>query len=259
VETIKKEFNFSLFKPVSEYGRKNRNIIISILIIWFVAIFGFQILLLIFEKPTPEASLVKFERVWENVKTGNYSIEDQQDFIKSIIAVEGKSILKKADKAILNNAISTMVYKMLSNSDQLVLLSYVKALKSNTEKIAKANDDEYIDLRSKISDAKTSINNMMSKKLAIQPNGLDASILPYTINDEINELSNDDIEALPNIMKLYLTHNQSFLTNTKFLGFPFHYFYTAEFLLILFVLLSLFYSIRITRLQKRYSILEEKK
>jgi len=259
VETIKKEFDFSLFKPVSDYGRKNRNTIISIVIIWFVAIFGFQVLLLIFEKPTPEASLVKFESVWGNVLSGNTSIEDQQDFIKSIIAVEGKSVVKKADKVVLNNAISHMVYKMLSDSDQIVLSGYVKALKSDTEKIAKANDAEYIDIRSKIFGSKTSIIDIMSKKLSIEPDGLEASILPYTLNEESKELSNEDNEALPKIMKLYLTHNQSFLTDTKFLGFPFHYFYTAEFLLILFVLLSLFYSIRITKLQKRYSIIEDKK
>lgn len=259
METNKNEFNFSLFKPVSDYGRKNRNFIISILIIWFVAIFGFQILLLIFEKPTPEASLIKFERVWENVTKGNSSLEEQQDYIKSLIAVEGKSTLKKEDKAVLSNAISSVVYKMLSDSDQIVLSEYVKALKSNTEKIAKANDAEYIDLRSKIFDSKTQIVTLMSEKLSIEPDGLEASILPYTLNAEINELSNVDIEALPKIMKLYLTHNQSFLTDTKFLGFPFHYFYTAEFLLILFVVLSLVYSIRITRLQKRYSIIEDTK
>jgi uncharacterized membrane protein len=258
VETNKNEFNFSLFKPVSEYGRKNRNIIISIVIIWFVAIFGFQVLLLIFEKPTPEASLVEFERVWVKIQSDEGSLDDRHDFIQSIIAVEGKSSLKKEDKSLLNNAVSGIVYKMLNDSDQLVLSGYVKALKNNTEKIAKANEKEYIDLRVQITEAKTSIIQMMSKKLGMEFNELEASIFPYTLNDEIKEMSSEDIEGLPRIMKLYLTHNQSFLTDTKFLGFPFHYFYTAEFLLILFVLLSLFYSMRITKLQKRYSIIEDK-
>lgn len=44
-------------------------------------------------------------------------------------------------------------------------------------------------------------------------------------------------------MKLYMTHNQSVLTNAKFLGFPFHYFYTAVFLLILFVFLCWLYCV----------------
>jgi putative solute:sodium symporter small subunit len=64
-------------------------------------------------------------------------------------------------------------------------------------------------------------------------------------------------ESLPEIMKLYLTHNQSFLTDFKFFGFPFHYWYTAQFLLILFVVLCLIYAVMIEKINKRHEIVEE--
>ena len=55
-------------------------------------------------------------------------------------------------------------------------------------------------------------------------------------------------------MGLYLIHNRSVLTDTKFLGFPFHYFYTAVFLLILFVGLCWLYCIRTDMFHKKYGI-----
>jgi putative solute:sodium symporter small subunit len=48
-------------------------------------------------------------------------------------------------------------------------------------------------------------------------------------------ISEEHKKALPGIMDLYLVHNRSVLTDTRFLGFPFHYWYSAQFLLILFV------------------------
>jgi putative solute:sodium symporter small subunit len=55
-------------------------------------------------------------------------------------------------------------------------------------------------------------------------------------------------------MELYLIHNRSVLTDTIFLGFPFHYFYTAVFLLILFVGLCWLYCVRTDMFNKKYGI-----
>ena len=55
-------------------------------------------------------------------------------------------------------------------------------------------------------------------------------------------------------MGLYLIHNRSVLTDTRFLGFPFHYFYTAVFLLILFVGLTWLYCVRTDMFNKKYGI-----
>ncbi|HOY33337.1 MAG TPA: DUF4212 domain-containing protein [Bacteroidales bacterium] len=257
METNKKNYNFSLFKPISPYGKQNRNLIISLVAIWFIAIFGFQILLLSLQKPTPEKSLLKFESVWNNVKNGTASEIEKQDFVKSIISVEGKSSLKKDKKPVLDNAISWMVYTMISDSEKVVLSSYVADLKDTKEKLTKANDQDFLNLQANLTMAKSNINTLLDNKIGIESTDVEAGILPYCINTEYRDMSEEDIATLPQIMSLYLTHNRSFLTDTKFLGFPFHYFYTAVFLLILFVILCLIYSFRIQQIQKKYSIIEE--
>lgn len=252
-----KEYNFSLFKPVSPYGRKNRNLIISIVIIWFVAIFGFQGLLMILEKPTPEKALTVFESVWDNVKSGNACETEKMDFVNSLISVAGKSSVKPEDKIIIDNALTWCVYSMITDSEKVVLSGLVKELTGTREKLTTATDAEYAKLQSDLGRIKASINAIANESTGVDPTNNKASILPYNINAEYIELTSEDKDALSNTMKLYLTHNQSVLTDTKFLGFPFHYFYTAEFLLILFVVLCLYYSIRINKLQKKFAIKEE--
>lgn len=64
-------------------------------------------------------------------------------------------------------------------------------------------------------------------------------------------------DALPAAMELYLTHNRSGLTDTRFLGFPFHYWYTAQFLLILFIGLCLIYARATDKMNKRLGIEDE--
>jgi uncharacterized membrane protein len=242
LETTNNDYNFSLFKPGSPYGRKNRNLIVTLVIIWFVAVFGFQFLLLLFEKPTPEKSLIVFESVWENIKTGKATDQEKKDFVNSLVAVAGKSTLKPANKIVLDNALTRVVFDMVSDPEKVILSDHVK---------------EYTRLKSDLSRIKTSINSIANERTGIDPTNNKEAILPYHLNADNTELSTDDTEALPEIMKLYLTHNQSFLTDTKILGFPLHYFYTAEFLLILFVGLCLFYSMRTTQLQKKFSVKEE--
>jgi putative solute:sodium symporter small subunit len=256
LETSNNDYNFSIFKPASSYGRKNRNLIITLLVIWFVAVFGFQILLLCFEKPTPEKTLITFESVWEKVKTGEANDQEKKDFINSLVAVAGKSSVKPADKIVLDNALTWSVFEMISDPEKVILSGQVKALADTRKKLSVAIDEEYAVLKSELARIKTAINSIANEKSGIDPSNNKAAILPYALNAENRKLSPEEVEALPKIMKLYLTHNQSFLTDTKILGFPFHYFYTAEFLLILFVGMCLFYSIRITQLQKRFSIKE---
>lgn len=257
MEASNNDYNFSLFKPGSPYGRKNRNLIIILMTIWFVAIFGFQILLLIFQKPTPEKTLLTFESVWENVKTGDATEQQQKDYINSMVAVAGKSSVKPADKTILVKAITRAVFNMVSDSEKVILSGLIKELAETRAKLAVAPEAEYPVLKTDLIRIKAAINSIANEKTGIDPTNNKEAILPYSLNAEDSELTSEEIEALPQAMKLYLTHNQSFLTDTKILGFPFHYFYTAEFLLILFVSLCLIYSIRTTQLQKRFSIKEE--
>jgi uncharacterized membrane protein len=257
LETSNKDYNFSLFKPGTPYGKRNRNLILNLLTIWFVAIFGFQILLLVFQKPTPEKTLTVFESVWDNVRTGNASDQENKDFINSMIAVAGKSSVKPADKVILVKAITQAVFDMVSEPNKLILSEQVKKLAETRARLATAPEAEYPVLKSELIKTKEVINSIANEKTGIDPTNNKEAILPYSLNAENKELTSEETETLPQIMKLYLTHNQSFLTDKKILGFPFHYFYTAEFLLILFVVLCLVYSIRTTQLQKRFSVKEE--
>jgi putative solute:sodium symporter small subunit len=257
LETSSNNYDFSLFKPVSPYGRKNRNLILILVTIWFVSIFGFQMLLLIFQKPTPEKSLINFESVWDNVKSGKATDQEKKDFVNSLISVAGKSSVKDSDKGVLVNSLSWSVYSMISDSDKVILSGQVKELADVREKLARANGIEYPGLKSDLQRIKATINSIANEKTGVDPTNNKEAILPYYLSSDYNDLTATEMDALPKVMKLYLTHNQSFLTDTKIFGFPFHYFYTAEFLLILFVVLSLFYSIRITQLQKKFSIKEE--
>jgi len=256
LETRTNDYNFSLFKPTTPYGKRNRNLILTLLIIWFVAIFGFQGLLLIFQKPTPEKALITFESVWENVKTEKASDQEKKELVNSLISVAGKSSVKAKDRLVLTTAITYYVSGLISDPEKIALSENVKELASTKEKLAKASDTEFAQLKLDLTRIKANINAIANESTGIDPTKNKDVILPYSLNAEIKELTAGDMEALPKVMKLYLTHNQSFLTDTKFLGFPFHYFYTSEFLLILFVGLCLYYSIRITQLQKKFSIME---
>jgi len=222
-----------------------------------VAIFGFQLLLLLFEEPTPEKTLITFESVWENVKTGKATEQEKKDFVNALVDVAGKSSVKPVNKTVLDNVLTWYVYGMVSDREKVILSEQIKELVSIREKLVKASDAEYSRLQSDLITIKTTINSITNEKTGIDPTNNKEAILPYNLNAENKEPSAADLEALPKIMKLYLTHNQSFLTDTKILDFPFHYFYTAEFLLILFVGICLFYSVRITQLQKKFSIKEE--
>jgi len=65
-----KKLHISFFKPTTTLAKKNRNIVIILVSIWFISIFGFQILLKLVEKPSPEKDLAIFERAWAMVKSG---------------------------------------------------------------------------------------------------------------------------------------------------------------------------------------------
>ena len=67
-------------------------------------------------------------------------------------------------------------------------------------------------------------------------------------------LTSEEKEKLPQIMDKFLIHNRSVLTDTTFIGFPFHYFYTAVFLLVLFVGLCYLYAKQIERLNNQFGI-----
>ncbi len=93
--------------------------------------------------------------------------------------------------------------------------------------------------------------------MVYHPYDIRVKIAPLEVHSSLLESFNDENrKVFMEAMDLYLVHNQSVLTDTNFLGFPFHYFYTAVFLLILFVGLCWLYCVRTDMFNKKYGIEE---
>jgi len=229
------QYEVNFFKPLTEHAKENKKLIITLATIWAVGVFGFQILLMVLNEPTPEKSYDSFQDNWPAaVENTSAAIESKQEFSKSLLAVLGKNIAVKDDhKAILKEALSWNIYTMLPDSTGRIFMN-----KPTTESILLAKNT--IGLTS------AGFDKIMSDLL---PNSL--------VKVESKTLSADTKQAIPEIMKLYLVHNQNFFTDFEFLGFPFHYWYTAQFLLIMFVLLCLVYAKKIDKMNEKHNFVEE--
>ncbi|MFC2135253.1 sodium/substrate symporter small subunit [Bacteroidota bacterium] len=233
--TDHEKYQVNFFKPLSNHAKANTKLILTLAIIWAVGVFGFQILLMILNNPTPEAAYTKFESVWpaavEDVDSG---IEAKQELSKVLLSVLGKNIaVSDVDKASLKNTLSWTVYSMLPDSSKGVMSA--------------APEDEAVVL------AKTAIGLEETGFEQIMINLLPTSLVAVQ-SDKLDEKYKN---AIPGIMVLYLVHNQNAFTDFKFLGFPFHYWYTAQFLLIMFVVLCLIYATAIDRMNKKHDFVEE--
>jgi len=270
------DYNFSIFKPVNEYSRRNRNIILSIILIWALCVFGFQFLLLILEKPTPEKALTVYESVADHVKSGEATVEEKQAYTGSLLMVLGKT-LKPDARIKLDNALTATVYDLIGDSSEQEILKekLIPLSEKRAELVAlKAAWDEksitYVEykngsmaLNAQIMSLKDDLGHFLKKfENRLIPAGdkfgrVKMIWLPLEMRaSAILDPKPVEKEQIDQIMKLYLTHNQSFLTNYRFLGFPFHYFYTAVFLLVLFVFLCVMYAYRIQHLHRRYGMEE---
>ncbi len=236
VETERYEVNF--FRPSSAHARANMRLIATLFVVWVVAVFGFQFLLLALEKPTPEATYESFERVWPKVYQGSASDEEQQAFAKVTLAVLGKNLVVSPNhRQVLKEALTATVLGLLPVEERSAFRNYL-----TSEQSREAAERASVAL---------GLKNDGFERLMI-------ALLPSSLIDvDLPALSPSNREALPEIMSHYLTHNQSFLTDFRFFGFPFHYWYTAQFLLILFVLLCLVYAVQIDKIHSRYGFEEE--
>lgn len=230
-----KQFEVNFFKPLSDHAKANKKIIIILATIWAVAVFGFQFALMALNEPTPEKSYTVFESVWPAVvENETVPVEMKQDFSKSLLAVLGKNIaVKDNHKAVLKSVLNWTLYSMQPDS-----MKYI---------FQKDPDEETI---------KTAVET-----IGLASTGFDKimiDLLPNSLEKVENEmLSGNYKNEIPGIMELYLVHNRSVLTDTTFLGFPFHYWYTGQFLLILFVLLCLVYVVIIDKTNAKYDFVEE--
>lgn len=233
--TNHEQYNVNFFKPLSDHAKANTRLILILFTIWALGVFGFQIAQIILSKPTPEATYTTFESVWPAVVNDESAATAmKQDFSRVLLSVLGKNIaVKDAHKNVLKEALSWTVYSMQPDT-----------LKSVFQK---EPDEESIQV---------AIQN-----IGLKPTGMDKlmiDLLPTSLQKvERNQISDESKAALPGIMKLYLIHNQNVFTKARFLGFPFHYWYTAQFLLIMFVVLCLVYAVVTDRMNKKFDFKEE--
>jgi uncharacterized membrane protein len=239
------------------HGRKNRNVILAMLFIWAVAVFGFQFLLRGIEKPTPEKALLMFDSVWPGALKGTAAPDELKTLLKSLVLVKGKNMVKPGDQDVLSQAISCVMYGTLTDSIKAVVVSRVADNKLLKSKLPLAKDEEYLNIKTAISANSATIISVTEPFTGFAKASLEAGILAGSLDVKYPLLLSDNsFTVLPGIMKLYLTHNQSVLTDTKFLGFPFHYFYTAVFLLIMFIVLCIVYNILIEWRLKKQGVVE---
>lgn len=250
-------YNFSIFQPRNVHGRKNRNVILTMLLIWSVAVFGFQFLLRAIEKPVPEKALVTFEKLWPSVQTGLASADDAKAFLNSLIMARGKGTLLANDQKVLSDAISCLTGQILPEEIKTTLVTTVSEIGALRAKLPALKDQEYLTTKIKIAELSNSIVIVTAPFTGIEKGSLEASIFTYSLgNDYPASFTDKSFVGLEAIMKYYMTHNQSVLTDTKFLGFPFHYFYTAVFLLILFIGLCITYNMMIEWRLKKQGVVE---
>ena len=244
------DYHISFFKPTTPQATANRNMVVVLVLIWFFAIFGFQFLLWIFEKPTPEPAYQTFTEVWPKVSDGTSSNTELQEFGQSTLSVLGKIMLSEEEKSILSNALSWTLLELAAEEEKAALIAKIQAFEKVKSEISSLSDQTYIEMKSELS---TKLSPMLSLSML----DVRSKILPIELSSAgIETLTAETKEKLPSIMSKYLIHNQSFLTDFKFLGFPFHYFYTATFLLILFVGLCWLYCVRTDQLNAKMNVID---
>ncbi len=241
MKTPKDDYRISFFNPTTKHARIDRNMAILLVSIWAIAVFGFQIALRVLEKPTPEKTLVTFESVWDDVQGGNADLEQNQQFINSCLSVIGKQSVKSEHLALLKNACGSTIFTLIPEAQKAGFMEDIKQLNQFISNEVSITDHNYLQLKNKIA-------TKVGPLAAIDQNSLLYEFVHIGLTGNIEMLTEDCKSNLHPIMKLYLTHNQSILTDFKFLGFPFHYFYSAVFLLIFFVGICWFYCFRVDRL-----------
>jgi putative solute:sodium symporter small subunit len=213
-----------------------------------VAIFGFQILLKVLGKPVPEDDYYHFKSGWERISDGNAGTEDLQKASHSALSVLGKISIDPADRDVLDHFISWTAYRLAGEEQTDILRNKVREFEEIAVAVSDIRDETYL-LK------KRELISLLSDIYGLSTQDIRVRIAPFEIKSAYMDSFPEDLHSrLTGAMGFYMTHNRSVLTDFNFLGFPFHYFYTAVFLLILFVGLCWIYCVRIDMFHRRYGI-----
>lgn len=228
------QYDINFFTPHTPFLKEATRLVTIGIVVWFVAVYGFHILLRVIETPTPEQDYLTYEKIYPKLSQGTATLEEQQQMANIYLGLIGKSVALQQNDA-LKNAFTAAVYNILAGSEKEMLI----------EATGKLATDKKIDL------------GYVSKALGIENDLSRKAVLPYALMPLAGGEKGMVSPEIPAIMSKYLIHNQSVLTDTKFLGFPFHYFYSAVFLLALFVLICLVYCKAIDKVMKKYELESE--
>ena len=132
------QYNFSLFNPRNLHGKKNRNVILTMLLIWVVAVFGFQFLLWGIQKPTPEKALFQFESTWPDLSNGDLTASDHKAFLNALVLVKGKNTVNPDDQVVISNAISCVTFKSVPGSIKVLIFSVIAEKRLLKEQLVQA-------------------------------------------------------------------------------------------------------------------------
>lgn len=231
MEEVSDKYDINFFTPHTPFLKDATRLIWIGMIIWGVMTYGSQILFKIAEKPTPEAGYTVYEKVYPKLKANTATQEELVSISKVYLALVGKSIpLQK--NAGLKNAFTSTVHELLPDAqkDQLITTA------------AAAEKDKKVDTA------------FIVAALGISGNEAMKAAVPYALAPlDLNKKSTTSA-GIPAIMDKFLIHNQSVFTDTIFLGFPFHYIYSALILLTSFVLICLIYCRAIDKVMKKYDL-----
>ena len=96
--------------------------------------------------------------------------------------------------------------------------------------------------------------DFINTAIGITDNKAMMAIVPYALSAAGADKMAMTDDSLKPVLDKFFIHNQSVLTDTIVLGFPFHYLYTALFLLTLFVVICLVYCQVIDKMMKKYGM-----
>ncbi len=243
-------YHISFFRPTTDRSRYNRNLVLWLISIWAVAIFGFHFLLRAIEKPTPEPQLETFNEVWGSVKSGNATADEISKFAKSTLHVAGKVFISTEHRAALDNGITWATMQLADSAQKVAISTALVNFEKTAENAKSLTDKNYVEDRNRLGALSQSV-------LGLNPNNILAKILPLELRSSgMDILTEDNKVIIEQCMPHYTIHNRSVLTDTKFLGFPFHYFYSAVFLLVLFIGLCWLYCYRVDKYNEKIGLVE---
>ncbi len=228
-------YDINFFKPRTAFLKENVRIITICITIWAVCVFGFHIFMKVIEKRTPEPGYITYEQVYPKLTDGTATAEDKVEIAKVYLGLIGKSIaLQKND--VLKGAFTAAVHDALPSTEK-------EAFKAAT--LTETTDKGVANVANVV------------KALGLEDDIVLKGVVPFALVPMEGTALSMTAPEIPAIMEKYLIHFQSFLTDTKLFGFPFHYFYSAVFLLTLFNLICLVYCFVIDGVMKKHGMESE--